>query len=106
MGDSASWIAVEGESVVKVAKALGAQWDAACEWRDGHETWAVLHDSESGADHWVVRGVPPVGWEKTRDRYFEKAKKQAKKSEAVGVDYLYEIPQEVARLVVGFRVDE
>lgn len=147
MGDSTSWIAVEGESVDAVAKALGAPWEAwaiegrilacrrmedsgivartnllaelprtwsfvagdleshvmysaACEWRDGREIWAVVHNGQEGVDHLVVRGVPPLGWEKTRDKLLAKGKKRA------GVDYAYDVPPEVGKLVVGFRIDE
>lgn len=78
-------------------------YSASSEWREGREVWAVIHDPEQALDHLVTRGDLPPGWTGVRDEWTAKHVEAAKTE--VGVDYLYEIPLEVAKLVVGYRLD-
>lgn len=90
-----------GRRVVGCDEESHVMYSAAAEWRDGREVWAVIHASEQAADHLVVRGTPPAQWQAVRDA------QAANQAAASGdeVDYVYEVPPEVAKLVVGHRTD-
>ena len=72
-------------------------YSAAAEWRDGREVWAVIHASEQAADHLVERGDLPPNAHAVKHEWTSK--------QASGVDHVYEVPLEVARLVVGYRME-
>src|SRR5262245_61768703 len=69
-------------------------YSASCEWRYGREVWAVVHSSESAADHLDVRGEPPAGWLTIRDDFI--SKHADAEAEGENVDYVYEIPLVIA----------
>jgi hypothetical protein len=76
-------------------------YSAASEWREGRETWSVVHSSEEARDHLAVKGTPPDGWTKIRDEFLG-----MQRGEPGGdVDYVYEIPLTLAERVVGYRSD-
>jgi hypothetical protein len=74
-------------------------YSASSEWAEGREVWAVIHNSELADDHLVARGNPPPTWTAVRDAWM------AKDAEAEKVDFLYEVPLELAKLVVGYRLE-
>jgi hypothetical protein len=89
--------------VVGVDEESHVMYSAAAAWNRGREVWAVIHSSEQARAHLAARGELPTGWAETRD---ERLAEQAE-ADAAGddVDYVYEVPLEVAKLVVGFRLD-
>jgi hypothetical protein len=78
-------------------------YSASSEWREGREVWAVIHSSEQAADHLAVRGDLPPAWTGVKDEWTAKHAEAARAGE--GVDYVYEVPLEVAKLVVGYRME-
>jgi hypothetical protein len=74
-------------------------------WRDGKEIWSVEHrGGDYGDTDLVVKGVPPDGFVEVRARCF--AAQESASDASVGVDYVADIPLELARSIVGFRHDE
>lgn len=69
----------------------------ACEWRDGKEQWSLEHQGDESPAHLTVRGTPPTGWKKLADKAHAQAKKKPH------VDYVFELPSQVAELVLGFN---
>jgi hypothetical protein len=94
-----------GARVIACAIEEHVMYQMAALWSDGKETCSVQH---RGGDHGimdlVVKGAPPKIFEDLRAQQF------ARQSEAGGadtdVDYIAEIPLELARSVVGFKHDE
>ncbi len=76
---------------------------AACEWRDGREVWAVAHSSAETAVPLMIRGALPPGSIEVREKWLAQDVEAA--ASGARVDYVYEIPLEIARLVVGYRLD-
>lgn len=75
-------------------------YSACSEWRDGREVWAVIHAADEAQDHLATRGDLPAGWTAARD---ESLTSQARSGQ--DVDYIFEIPLAVAKLVVGYRLE-
>jgi hypothetical protein len=71
-------------------------------WEDGKNIWSVLHDYEYGKDHISIEGNPP----EILNSIVNKFKKKQDEDREGDVDYIYEIPVELAKEVVGYRYDE
>lgn len=72
----------------------------ACEARDGVELWRVSHSAEE--EDLEITGEPPPGFESIRDRLSQDQEEEDGES----VDYLHDIPIEVAKSVCGYRADD
>ncbi len=77
---------------------------AAC-WRDGQLIWSVYHDSggRKGIECLEVKGQPPTSFAAIRDRLF--AEQSAAGGKKAGVDYILDIPVELAHSLTGYRHD-
>ena len=76
---------------------------AASAWRNGGQIWSIEHDSIEGIFHLVATGELPAVCVAIRDEYL---KKQASDGgEQSGVDYVFDVPIEVAKALTGFRHD-
>jgi len=76
----------------------------ATEWRDGRNVWTVDHDSSVAADHLEVTGEAPEALESIRQA--AEAKRHVDGDDEYPVDYLFEVPVELAQVLVGFRYDD
>jgi hypothetical protein len=75
------------------------------QWRAGEQVWSVQHrGGDYGVDDLVIEGTPPEPFEEIRARCF--AAQQAAKHDKIGVDYVFDIPVELGRSIVGFRHDQ
>jgi hypothetical protein len=92
-----------GRRVVGCDEESHVMYSASSEWREGREVWAVIHSSEQAADHLDARGDLPPSWTDVKDEWTTKHAEGA--SDEEGVDYFYEVPLEVAKLVVGHRME-
>jgi hypothetical protein len=84
-------------------------------WREGTQVWRVEHDGGGfhasflgkegvgGVRHLDVSGTPPPEFQGIRDRCF--AEQDAGDREQDQVDYVSDIPVELAAVVTGFRHD-
>jgi hypothetical protein len=75
----------------------------ACAARNGEELWRVFHanDPKHRLD---VSGEPPREFTEIRDRLFREQEEDG--GEDSGVDFIHDIPLEVAKVACGFRADE
>ena len=72
-------------------------------WREGKELWSVVHDAQKGVMHLDVRGAPPSSYSAIRERLFAE---QAKAGSDAEVDYIFDIPVDLACELTGFRYDQ
>ncbi len=91
---------------------------AAC-WRDGKQIWSVVHSAEKGQMHLDEEGVLPDAFVAIRTSCFDRQEEERKTlDEAVeagdmdeveveynSVDHIFDIPQELAKQLTGFRYD-
>jgi hypothetical protein len=77
---------------------------AAATWNSGKRLWFVEHDAQQGIYNLQVAGQPPDAFGVIRDR--EKGKQDAEGGENADVDYMFDIPVELARELTGFRHDQ
>lgn len=73
-------------------------------WRDGVRHWSVLHDGQGGLDHLETCGTPPESFKAVRDMLLDR-QRGAGGAEA-DVDFLFDVPVELARTIAGYRHDE
>jgi hypothetical protein len=78
------------EEHVMASKATG--------WKDGQMKWSVTHDCQKSRQHLDVQGEPPAEFAAIRDRLLAKDKPGQ-------VDYIFNIPVEIAQSVAGYRHD-
>jgi len=66
-------------------------------WNDGVKTWSVIHEAEKGDKDLRTEGDMPAVFAAIRDRLIGEQDEQ--------VDYLFEIPVELAESLTGYRHD-
>ena len=76
-------------------------WASAERWRDGQPQWKVAHAGD-GDDRFdlTVTGTPPVTLAPLREKY-----EALQREDGEEVDYIFEIPLELAAEEIGFRHD-
>lgn len=77
---------------------------AASGWKDGREVWSILHVSSEGIEHLEARGDLPAMFVPIRDRL--RSEQKAAGGRDSDVDYIFDVPVEVAWAVTGFRHDK
>lgn len=85
--------------VVHNIDAVMLQW--AEQWRDGHEVWSIQHTSADGARNLEATGNLPTCFEEIRRARF--ADQDREDAGAAAIDFIADIPLEVAECVTGFR---
>ena len=75
---------------------------AVSSWRDGVLSWSVVRDCESGLLNLEETGTLPADYPSIRARAIERQEA----SVGQGVDYLFDVPVELAQSLVGYRHDE
>lgn len=71
-------------------------------WTDGRRVWSLRHDSDQGIEHLVVGGSPPEAFAAIKERAFQRQRGK----DAAGVDFIFDIPLELARFLTGYKHDE
>ena len=78
-------------------------------WYAGRRRWLVVHEAERSIRHLHVEGDPPPEFVAIRARQTARqdAAPPARERERghVGVDYVFDVPVELARALTGFRHD-
>jgi hypothetical protein len=73
-------------------------------WRNGSQTWSVFHEAATGGiSHLETKGDLPAVFNAIRDRQY--AKQEAAGGSKAGVDYIFDIPVELAHELTGYRHD-
>jgi hypothetical protein len=73
-------------------------------WSNGKEVWRVQHESEKGIMDLQVSGAPPAELDEIRRRAVSRQISEG--TEAAEVDYIFDVPLELAKHLVGFKHDE
>ena len=95
----------EGARVVAVAIHEGSMNSLATEWRDGKQVWSVSHDGSEGGEQLDVEGqLPDVFAELQHEATAAQAEAGAEDGE--GVNFVFDIPLDLAAEITGFRHDE
>ena len=82
----------------------GSMNSLATEWKDGRQIWSVSHDGSEGGDQLAVEGELPAVFEELKHEA-DAAQKESEK-EGGGVDFVFDIPLDLAAEITGFRHDE
>ena len=69
---------------------------------NGVKQWRVAHDSERGHTNLEAQGNPPSGYPEIRDKLLAKQNAAGPN----GVDYVFDVPINLARHLTGFRHDD
>jgi hypothetical protein len=70
---------------------------------DGREIWSVVHQAHHGLMDLVVKGSPPTEFSAIRKRMTERQVTEG--GADADVDYIFEIPTELAAAICGFKHD-
>ena len=76
---------------------------SASAWRDGRQVWSVLHDSQVARCHLATEGELPPEFPVIRDELL--ASQEADGGDASDVDFVFDVPVNVARAMTGYRYD-
>jgi hypothetical protein len=92
-------------SVIACSIEEHVMFSSAAQWSDGQKNWSIRH---RGGDHGPTdlgfEGSPPPLFAELREFYG--SKQDAEGGEKAGVDWIFEIPLELAKSIVGFKHDE
>jgi hypothetical protein len=78
-------------------------WSSASFWTGGASLWSVVHDAQESIDHFTVDGTPPQSFIEVKDRLLEQQKSEG--GADADVDFVFDLPLELAEEIVGFRHD-
>lgn len=73
-------------------------------WAGGTKRWSIAHDAQVGTAHLEVVGDPPAPFTEVRDGLL--AKQAAEDLAGPLVDFVFDVPLEMARRMTGFKHDE
>ena len=76
----------------------------ATEWNDGKQVWSLAHDGSEGGESLEVEGQLPDVFEELKQEAI--AAQSESEKEGGGVDFVFDIPLDVAAEITGFRHDE
>ena len=79
-------------------------FSSAAGWRNGECEWSIVHDASNGIADLQATGEPPSSYETYKTERL--AEQEANGGESSDVDYVFEIPLDVARDLTGFKHDE
>jgi hypothetical protein len=79
-------------------------FSSAEEWSGGNRAWKVSHESEKGPRHLKEEGVFPEGYASIKQRLL--AQQQREDDGAKEVDYVIEVPLQLAESIVGYKHDK
>ena len=79
-------------------------WSTAELWRNGAQVWRIEHDAQRNISHISTSGLLPDGYSAIERKFTEQQKQSDGKTS--GTDYIFEIPLQMARSIVGFKHDE
>ena len=82
----------------------GTMNSLASEWRDGKQVWSVSHDGSDGGEQLDVEGDLPDVFEELKAEAI--AAQAESEKEGGGVDFVFDIPIDLAAEITGFRHDE
>lgn len=78
-------------------------WSTAELWRNGAQVWRIEHDAQKSMCHISPSGLLPDGFPAIETEFVEKQKQAG--GEMSDTDYIFEIPLQTAKSIVGFKHD-
>jgi hypothetical protein len=72
-------------------------------WRDGSKIWSVEHDAQEGIHHLTVVGALPPEMSPIIEE--AKSSQNAEDQGDAEVDFIFDIPVDIAQRIAGFRYD-
>jgi hypothetical protein len=72
-------------------------------WKDGQSVWSVVHDAQRDMEHLETQGDLPAAFGGIRDKLL--SKQQAAGGRKTDVDYIFDVPVELAQSLTGYRHD-
>lgn len=72
-------------------------------WKEGQRVWSVTHDAQRDMGHLQVEGELPATFASIRDRL--RSEQQTAGGSKADVDYIFDIPVELAQTLTGYRHD-
>jgi len=79
-------------------------YSSAASWKDGKQIWSVIHDAQNGIRHLDVSGDVPKVLAVIAEKL--NAEQDAYSDKKPEVDYIFDIPVELAKELTGFRHDQ
>ncbi|MBE9557176.1 MAG: hypothetical protein IMF08_09995 [Proteobacteria bacterium] len=76
---------------------------SAC-WMGGTRTWSVIHDCDKGPNHLETEGTLPDDYEAIKSEVL--AEQEEEDDDDDEVDFVFEVPLELAKRLAGFKHDE
>jgi hypothetical protein len=76
---------------------------AAAGWKDGWRVWSVVHDAQRDKEHLEAQGELPPAFAGICDAL--RSKQQAAGGHKADVDFMFEVPVELAKKLTGYRHD-
>jgi len=73
-------------------------------WRGGVRSWSISHDAQQGMFDLSADGELPAHYEAIKDDFV--GQQNAEGGEDADVDFIFEIPLQVARKICGYKHDE
>lgn len=73
-------------------------------YEDGRHLWTVSHQSDKGIYDLEIRGTPPEAFQEIKDRLLKQ--QHENDGETTDVDYVFDVPIEMATALCGYRHDE
>ena len=102
-GESLSRISTLGETIacsveehVMVSIAEG--------WNEGARSWTIVHNAQEGMFDLSANGELPAHYEAIKDEFV--SKQNAEGGEEADVDFIFDIPPQVAKKICGYKHDE
>ena len=90
--------------VIAAATEEHVMFSSAEEWSGGTRIWKVSHESEKGPRHLEEQGLFPEGYASIKRRLL--AEQQREDAGAKEVDYVIEVPLQLAESIVGYKHDK
>jgi hypothetical protein len=72
-------------------------------WKEGRRVWSVTHDAQRDREHLQTEGELPAVFTSIRDRL--RSEQQAAGGRDADVDYIFDVPVELAQTLTGYRHD-
>jgi len=82
-----------------------AMYSACFGWRDGKLIWSVVHDARKAGDHLGGWGELPAALDEIEARTLKRQEEERQHQRSVEVDYVFDIPIELAASFCGYRHD-
>ena len=72
-------------------------------WKEGQRVWSLTHDAQRDMEHLQTEGELPAAFAGIRDRL--RSEQQAAGGRKAEVDYIFDLPVELAATLTGYRHD-